>query len=314
LNPGVDLMQLPLTPEEGFVASRLDGATDLHSLSIVTGLAQRQVEAALDKLASLGAVAKPEEPETPEVPDAADAPEAPDSPREESAGAHRKLFETTLRQLPPDARAASAATCVEPELSALCFDPVLEVIRELLGNPKFGPVHARLVAAHHHTVAGLDMLASRAAFAADVGVRKGLLRNPQTSAALMRRLIGNRRVLEQHGIATSRELPDQARRAVREIMRSRFATAEADERVEAIVKTEGRCLTLLSGIPVDGKTASLLCARTYSSTLFVQNLARWSAAPPALIGHLLKQELVRRSPALRNALKRHPNAPADADR
>ena len=59
-----------------------------------------------------------------------------------------------------------------------------------------------------------------------------------------------------------------------------------------------------------GKTASLLCNRNYTSTLFVQNISRWSVAPGALIAHLLKQELVRRSPALRTALLRHPNAPS----
>ena len=94
------------------------------------------------------------------------------------------------------------------------------------------------------------------------------------------------------------------------MLRSRFASADADERVEVIVKTEGRCLSLLSGLPVDGKTAALLSSRTYSSTLFVQNLSRWSVAPGALIAHLLRQELVRRSPPLRTQLLRHPNAPS----
>src|SRR2546422_9905244 len=57
LNSGVDLRGLPLTPEEGFVASRLDGVTDLHGLSIVTGLPPERVEAALERLVSLGAAA-----------------------------------------------------------------------------------------------------------------------------------------------------------------------------------------------------------------------------------------------------------------
>jgi len=112
----------------------------------------------------------------------------------------------------------------------------------------------------------------------------------------------------------SRDVPDQTRRVARELLRSRFSTAEAEERVEVIVKTEGRCLTLLTGLPVDGKTAALLCGRTYSSTLLVQNISRWAACPPALITHLLKQEIVRRSPAVRLALQRHPNAPADSRR
>jgi hypothetical protein len=48
--------------------------------------------------------------------------------------------------------------------------------------------------------------------------------------------------------------------------------------------------------------------------MLIQNIARWSAAPPALIAHLLKQEAVRRQPQLRLLLQRHPNAPADTRR
>ena len=56
LDSGVDLRGLPLTPEEGFVASRLDGITDLHGLSVVTGLSPERIDAALQRLVSLGAV------------------------------------------------------------------------------------------------------------------------------------------------------------------------------------------------------------------------------------------------------------------
>ena len=69
-------------------------------------------------------------------------------------------------------------------------------------------------------------------------------------------------------------------------------------------------LQQLTGLPIDSKTTALLCGRTYSSTLFIQNLARWSAAPPPLVAHLLRQEALRRSPMLRTLLMRHPNAPA----
>src|SRR5437660_6038875 len=56
LNPGVALLDLSLTPEEGFVAYRLDGATDVQGLAVATGLPLERVEAALEKLVSLGAV------------------------------------------------------------------------------------------------------------------------------------------------------------------------------------------------------------------------------------------------------------------
>src|SRR5438132_4692418 len=91
LNPGVDLLGLPLTPEEGFIASRLDGITDLHGLSIVTGLSPERVEAALDRLVSLGAVSPPE------VLD-----EGEPAGTDEHAAAPRKLYETVLHQLPAE--------------------------------------------------------------------------------------------------------------------------------------------------------------------------------------------------------------------
>ena len=301
LNPGIELRDLPLTPEEGFVATRLDGNTDLHNLSIGTGLSPERVEAALEKLVSLGAVSAPEAVDEAEPVEEADEP----------TGGHRKLYETSLREFAPEERAARAKAAQEPELSAFCFDPLPAVVHALLDNPRFGLTQARLVATHHRTPAGLEALAARAAFAADGGVRRAVLRNPQLPASLLRRLLGGRRLLEQHKLAASRDLPEQTRRTARELLRARFPTSDAEERVEVIVKTEGRCLTSLAGLPVDGKTAALLCGRAYSSTLLVQNISRWAACPPALIAHLLKQELVRRSPALKLALQRHPNAPSD---
>jgi len=303
LKTDVDLTALPLTPEEGFVASRLDGNTDLHGLSLVTGLPPDRVEAALEKLVSLEAVSPPEGADD-------DEPVTADEP----ASTHRKLYETSLRQLAADQRAARARLAEEPELSAFCFDPLPAVVHALLENPSFGLAQARLIAAHHGTPAGLEALAARATFASDAGVRRSLLRNPLLPAGLLRRLYGGRRLLEQQKLVISREVPEQTRRVARELLRARFPVAEAEERVEVIVKTEGRCLAALAGLPVDGKTAALLCGRTYTSTLLVQNISRWAACPPALITHLMKQEIVRRSPALKGALQRHPNAPADSRR
>ncbi len=329
LTPGVDLRALPLTAEEGFVASRLDGTTDVHGLILLTGLMPDKLDAALARLTELGAV---QPPLTPSVGPTGRAPSTslgengeadPDAlepaeedtetsaagPAPEDSPTHRKLYETTLHGLPVDVRCAGASTCEEPELSAFCFDPVPAVIQALLENPRFALPQARLVAAHHRNPVGLEALAARAAFTQDGAVRRGLLRNPQLPPGLLRRLYANRRLLEQHKLALSREVPEQTRRTARELMRARFSTAAAaDEKLELILKTEARCLAMLVGLPVDGKTASLLCARPYASTTLVQNLARWSAAPPALISHLLRQDLVRRSPTLRQLLQRHPNA------
>ncbi|MBJ6764660.1 hypothetical protein JGU66_28150 [Myxococcaceae bacterium JPH2] len=334
LAPGVDLRSLPLGPEEGFVLSRLDGRTRARDLQALTGLPTERIHAILTRLVAQGALlpdasspaappaaphpapeAEPEllltaEPEA----DAESEPEPLDDEPEASLVTYRQRFETRLHALPEDQRVALARAAEEPDLSALCFDPVPAVIKAVLENPHVGLTHARLVARHHRNPVGLEAVVARAAFAADAGVRRWLVRNPQLPSGLFRRLWGARRLLEQHKLTVDRDIPEGTRRAAREVLRQRFASGPAEEKAELILNTEGRALGALVGMPVDGKTTSLLCGRTYRSPMLVQNIARWSAAPPALIAHLLKQELVRRQPQLRMLLARHPNAPADAKR
>ncbi len=324
LTPGVDLKGFALTPEEGFVASRLDGSTDLHDLTLLTGMMPDKLDAALARLVGLGAVlpqpgASPPTPAPPPAEASGESEPEPealseeDGPEPESL-THRQRYEAVLHALPVDERAAKAQAAEEPDLSAFCFDPVPAVIQALLNNPRFGLTQARLVAAHHRNPVGLEALCARAQLAADGVVRRGLLRNPQLPAGLLRRLYASRRLLDQYKLALSREVPEQTRRTARELLRARFTSGPSEERVELILKTEGRCLTALSGLPLDGKTAAILCGRTYASTTLVQNLARWTAAPPALIAHLLRQDLVRRSSTLRTLLHRHPNAPPESRR
>ncbi|QRN98238.1 hypothetical protein JRI60_03980 [Archangium violaceum] len=332
--PSAALAKLPLTPEEGFVLSRLDGATPVRHLTALTGFPPERIQAILTRLVEHGAVlpaptsapppstgaraeAPPEE-DTPaegEEPLAAGEEEAPeDATVEAAAGNWRQIFERQLHPLPEDERASRARGAEDPELSAFCFDPVPAVIKSVLENTRVGLGHARLIARHHHNPVGLEALCGRAAFVADTGVRRWLVRNPQLPAGLYRRLWSGRRLLEQYKVAMDRDVPEGTRRTAREVMRTRFNTAPAEERVELILNTEGRVLASLVGLAVDGKTGALLCGRTYRSPMLIQNIARWSAAPPALIAHLLKQEAVRRQPQLRMLLQRHPNAPADARR
>jgi hypothetical protein len=188
------------------------------------------------------------------------------------------------------------------------------VIKAVMENPRTGLTHARLIVRHHRNPTGLEAVCARAAFAADSGVRRWLVRNPQLPAGLFRRLWSGRRLMELHKLMIDRDVPEGTRRTARELLRQRFSTGPAEEKVELIVNTEGRSLTALAGLTVDGKTTALLCGRSYPSPLLIQNIARWSAAPPALVAHLLRQEAVRRQPQLRTLLQRHPNAPADARR
>jgi len=46
--------------------------------------------------------------------------------------------------------------------------------------------------------------------------------------------------------------------------------------------------------------------------LFIQNLARWSATPPALLTHLLKQPVVRQNIGLRKMLLKHRNVSSES--
>jgi hypothetical protein len=239
--------------------------------------------------------------------------EAEDEPAE-ALGNYRQLFETRLHPLTEDERKARARGAEDPELSAFCFDPVPAVIKAVLENPRMGLAHARLIVRHHRNPVGLEAVCMRAPFAADGGVRRWLVRNPQLPGGLFRRLWGSRRLMELHKVSVDRDIPEGTRRTAREVLRQRFSNGPSEEKVELILNTEGRSLVALTGMPVDGKTAALLCGRTYRSPLLIQNIARWSAAPPALIAHLLKQEAVRRQPQLKMLLQRHPNAPADARR
>jgi hypothetical protein len=98
------------------------------------------------------------------------------------------------------------------------------------------------------------------------------------------------------------------------LFRQRFTAAAAEERVEVVWKTEGRILAALSGLTFDSRMTSILCSRTYTSVMLVQNLARFPAAPPPLLACLLRQPLVKRQPHLKNLLLQHPNTPSDAKR
>ena len=320
---GVDALALPLDPRQGYLLSRLDGTLDVPTLAALLNLGEDQVAGMLDGLVALGAVA----PES-LVAEAASSP-APETipksgPEENDTGAddaeeepplaaaraatHRKLFEQHLHQRSVDERVAQARVAAEPELSAYCFDPTAEVIRAVLENLRVGGVHARLIAAHHRTTAGLEALGTRMAFTSDGGVRRALLQNPLLPPSLYRRLWSPRRLLEQYLVATSRDAPEQNRAMARDLLRSCFNQRTGEERAELILTTEGRCLASLVGITIDGHTTAILCRRTYVSTLLIQNLARWSAAPPQLIAHLRRQDVVKRNAALRQLLERHPNA------
>jgi hypothetical protein len=303
----VDPCELPLDAQQGFLLSRLDGAADVPALAAMLGVEPAQVEDLLEGLVRVGAI-DPAPSRGGGVPAEASEDEPPEGALREAAATHRQLYERSLHGLPLDARIAQAGRAEEPELSAFCFDPMPQVLAAVFENPGAGNAHARLAAAHHRTAAGLEMVAAKAAFASDAGVRRALLQNPLLPAGIYRRLWSPRRLLEQYLVMAGRDAPEQVRAFARDTLRAAFAQRGAEERVELILTTEGRCLASLVGLTIDGHTTALLCRRTYVSTLLIQNIARWSAAPPQLIAHLRKQDAVRRNPQLKLLLERHPNA------
>jgi len=316
----VEILALPLDPRQGYLLSLLNGVLDVPALATLLNVDESQVAILLEQLVTLGAVEAEGPGHQAECPAAGaklESEKAPDSEDDGQADRHasrtheasqRQLFEQYLHARPIHQRVVQARVAVEPDLSAWCFDPTAEVIRAVLENPRLGNVHARLIATHHRTVAGLEVLGARAAFVNDDGVRRALLQNPLLPPGLYRRLWSPRRLQEQYLVAISREVPEQVRAMARDLLRTSFHQRTGEERAELILTTEGRCLATLVGITIDGHTTALLCRRTYSSTLLIQNIARWSAAPPQLIAHLRRQDVVKRNATLRQLLERHPNA------
>jgi len=154
---------------------------------------------------------------------------------------YRQRYQAMLHDLSQAARVDLAHRAQEPDLSALCFDPLPAVVLALFENSRAGLPHARLVARHHRTSQGLDAVLRKGAFANDTAVRRELLRNPQVPPAALQRLLGGRPLLEIWTAATSRELPEQNKHGARDALRKRFAQGAAEERVDLIMRSEGRC-------------------------------------------------------------------------
>ena len=346
-----DLKALRLSPEEGFVLSRLDSPLSVRELVALTGLEEGRVVEIVEGLATQGAIdldrdapapsaapASPlagsrrkadEETEEEEAPEAAPAEaeaEAEESEPQESdtaeeaeklaAGAreYQKIYETVFRPMDRDQRVAAGLTATGENLLALCFDPEPQIINSVLTNPKSSLEHARLIAVHHRTHVGLDLLGRRSDLASDAQVQRRLLTNPQLPDTLIRKIIHPKLLTEVYKIAVNREIPERSRVMTRELLQKKFMLASPDERAALLIRTEGRCLVLLVNCALDARTTQMLTSKTSYTVLFIQNLARWSATPPALLTHLLKQPVVRQNIGLRKQLLKHRNIPSEVKR
>lgn len=414
---GPAVLNLRLTPEEGFVLARIDGRLSVRDLVALTGIDEPRVEQIVTKLASQGAVSiegttdassgylpdvgsspslpndgemtsladfaavlgmdpsaftdgkarpaveqpVPEErkesrsnyppPATSEPPEAladatsdvvkaADALEPASGEQlaaegvtaEEDADAeavaaeeseeavvlreqdYRKLYEAHFHSLTVDVRVGLAKTSHGPDLLALCLDADARVIGAILENPTTGLAHVRLIAFHHRTGVGLEMVTRRQDFLRDLLVERRLLRNPMSGDTVLQRIMASKRVFQAYKIAIDREVPELTRSKSRGYMRQKYQNAPSEERADLVLRTEGRCLIYMTGCAFDAKMTGILCGRPYNSVLFIQNLAKFSATPPALLAHLMKQPFVRKHAPLKKLLLQHPNMPGDVKR
>jgi hypothetical protein len=280
----------------------------------------RDPDGGADDLVELPSPNPSQAPPLEELPlDAAEAAfEGPETDEEtadpDPSGDYRQRYAAEFSALDRNLRIAAARAADGAALLALCLDPEPVVIAAVFENGRVGLDHARLSALHHKNPAGLEHVVRRADFLRDARVQRNLLKNAQLTEGLLRRILGARPLREIYKVALDREVPERTRVGSRALLRTRFASADPEERAGFIVSNEARALALLIGQNFDQKTTAILCARQYNSVLFIQNLARFAACPPALLAHLLKQPFVRNHVPLRKLLLQHPNLPSQLKR
>lgn len=331
-----------LSVEEVLVLACLDGQTSVGEIPYTTGMPPDVVREIVERLESRGAIeANSGAPEPAPAHDGADvgvddavsdepdaaAPDeaapaeaadptevAADASLEQQSATYRKLYETQLAHLTRDERLARVSGAIEPELSAFCFDAEPVVIHRLFESSHAGLAHARLVASHHRTSTGLEILTKHQSLLNDGQVQRLLLRNGMLPQSLFTRILQPKRLPDIYRTSLSHDIPERTKVWSKNLLRQKWPVAQPEERVELLWQTEARVLPTLQGCHIDAKTTVLLCKRPIVSVILVRNFATWAATPPPLIAHMLKQPLVKRMPQLRNMLLRHPNTPSEAKR
>jgi len=227
---------------------------------------------------------------------------------------YRKIYEAQFHPLTVDVRVGLAKISHGPDLLALCLDADSRVIAGILENPTVGLAHVRLIAFHHRTGVGLEMISRRQEFLRDLLVERRLLRNPMAGDTVLGRIMASKRLFQTYKIAIDRDVPELTRSKSRGYLRKKYQSAPSEERADLVLRTEGRCLIYMTGCAFDAKMTQILCGKPYNSVLFIQNLAKFSATPPGLLAHLMKQPFVRKHAPLKKLLLQHPNMPGDVKR
>ena len=239
------------------------------------------------------------------------AKDEPEKPEEAAKiGDARKLYQARFKSLTVEEREKLAKEGDEEVRRALSHDPLPRVITSLMENPNFSVIEARIIAREHPSGMGLGLLAQRARILADPEVRRRLLRNPHVSAPLVQTVLRGRPLFTVHQVSISHDVPETTKTFARQELRRTFAERPPDEKVALIIKTEGRVLTLLVGVALDGRAISMIVGRSAMSPMLIRNFAQWPTTPPPILSHMYKLPQVQRDKSLQQAIQRHPNLPS----
>lgn len=248
-------------------------------------------------------------------PDASEAAVPDDDPNAaEATKNYRKLYQEKFHVMTTDARVQVAHLAQGPDLFALCLDPEPRVIHAVLENHTVGLDHVRMIAFHHRTGTGLEIMARRSDWLRDLQVERRLLRNPMSPEQVTARIMNPKNLLVSYKLMVDREIPDLTRTRIRGHFRKKWTTAPPEDRAELMLRTEGRPLIYMTGCTFDARTSQIICGKIIASMLLIQNFAKFPATPPGILAHLMKQNFVRKNPGMRKLLLQHPNMPGEVKR
>jgi hypothetical protein len=219
------------------------------------------------------------------------------------------VYREKFAHMNPDQRVAEATNQTGVSLLALCHDANPRVIKRVLDNHSSDLDHARLIAKVHKTSVGLGFVCNNPSLAKDERVQRNLLKNPVLSESQLRTILIPKNLKQTWKIASGTEITQNNKSRARNMLKEKFKTASHEEKAAFIYDTEGRALILLSDVPLGEKTIALLCRRTYTSMLLIQNLVKFSKTPPKLLKRLEAQSIVKHNEGLKRRIKMHPNYP-----
>lgn len=235
-----------------------------------------------------------------------------EEPEEKNVGTHRQLYITQFGKMPLDERVEAARSATGNDLIALCYDPTIEVIRVVVENMTFGLQHARIIAAHHPNIAGLELATRRHGFLRDRGIRNGILQNQVSDRILIERVLNPLSLAELHNYTMGREATQRAKRTAHEVFVQKFRNSSGEDQARFIIRNEGRCLEKLRDVRLKQKAIDILARHQYRSTQLANNLLVYPFVTSTILGQMLKSTMVRRSSHMRQKIRSHPKCPTES--